>query len=76
MDNNVDAKILLRADDITEFLYKAFRDLSRICTAMNTMWPEITVDEEYRAYIIDLRKAIDVIGIFEVKPKKIQIEEE
>ena len=32
MDSNVDAKILQRADDLTEFLYKSFRDLDQIST--------------------------------------------
>jgi hypothetical protein len=30
MDKNVDAKILQRVDDITEFMYKAFRDINKI----------------------------------------------
>ena len=52
-------------------MYKAFRDLTRISEAMGTMKPEITVVDEYRPYIIDLRKAIDAIGIFDIKEKKI-----
>ena len=76
MDKNVDAKILQRADDITEFMYKAFRDLNKITEEICVMKPDIKVDNEYRPFLLNLRTATKAIGLFEMRERYIEKEPE
>ena len=76
MDKNVDAKILQRADDITEFMYKAFRDLNKINEEICVMKPDIKVDKEYRPFLLNLKTATKAIGLFEMRDRNVNKEPE
>ena len=76
MDKNVDAKILQRADDITEFMYKAFRDLNKITEEICVMKPDIKVDNEYRPFLLNLKTATKAIGLFEMRERHLEKEPE
>lgn len=67
MDSNVDAKILQRADDLTEFLYKSFRDLDHISVEMAEMKTNIRITDEYRPIVVRVKKAMASMGLFEIR---------
>ena len=56
-------------------MYKAFRDFNKITEEIYEMKPNIKVDNEYRPFLLNLRKAVETIGLFEMREKKIDIKD-
>ena len=65
MDENVDARILDRADDLTTFMFKSITDLDDLKTSMINQKKTIFVDGKIRPMILDVKKALEYVNKFE-----------
>ena len=65
MDENVDARILERADDLTTFMYKSVSDLDELKGQIINQKETLFVQEQFRPMILDVKKAMEYVDKFQ-----------
>ena len=68
IDNNVDSKILQKANDVTTFLHKSFTDLDIITKNQIAQKSEIYIHPSFKPLTLNVKKAIEIVGKFEMVP--------
>lgn len=68
IDNNVDSKILQKANDVTSFLHKSFTDLDIITKNQIAQKSEIYIHPSFKPLTLNVKKAIEIVGKFEMVP--------
>ena len=68
IDNNVDSKILQKANDVTTFLHKSFTDLDIITKNQIAQKSEIYIHPSFKPLTLNVKKAIEIVNKFEMVP--------
>lgn len=68
IDNNVDSKILQKANDVTSFLHKSFTDLDIITKNQIAQKSDIYIHNSFKPLTLNVKKAIEIVGKFEMVP--------
>lgn len=68
IDNNIDSKILQKANDVTTFLHKSFTDLDIITKNQIAQKSEIYIHPSFKPLTLNVKKAIEIVNKFEMVP--------
>jgi hypothetical protein len=68
IDNNVDSKILQKANDVTTFLHKSFTDLDIITKNQIAQKGDIYIHPSFKPLTLNVKKAIEIVNKFEMIP--------
>ena len=68
IDNNIDSKILQKANDVTTFLHKSFTDLDIITKNQIAQKSEIYIHPSFKPLTLNVKKAIEIVNKFEMIP--------
>lgn len=68
IDNNVDSKILQKANDVTTFLHKSFTDLDIITKNQIAQKSEIYIHPSFKPLTLNVKKAVEIVNKFEMVP--------
>jgi hypothetical protein len=68
IDNNIDSKILQKANDVTTFLHKSFTDLDIITKNQIAQKGDIYIHPTFKPLTLNVKKAIEIVNKFEMIP--------
>ena len=68
IENNADAKILQKANDVTTFLHKSFTDLDLITKNQISQKSDIYIHPSFKPLTLNVKKAIEIVSKFEMLP--------
>ena len=68
IDNNIDSKILQKANDVTTFLHKSFTDLDLITKNQISQKGDIYIHPSFKPLTLNVKKAIEIVNKFEMIP--------
>ncbi len=68
IDNNIDSKILQKANDVTTFLHKSFTDLDIITKNQIAQKGDIYIHPSFKPLTLNVKKAIEIVNKFEMIP--------
>ena len=76
METNADAKILSKIQDVSQFISKSIDDLEKIAGAKGFDKGSTLISKDLKPLTLNVSKAYDIIGKFNMVPHKAPIEEE
>lgn len=68
IDNNIDSKILQKANDVTTFLHKSYTDLDIITKNQLSQKGDIYIHPSFKPLTLNVKKAIEIVNKFEMIP--------
>jgi hypothetical protein len=68
MEGSNEAQMLLKIQDIGEFLRKSFEQLERMAKSSLSMKKEIYISSQLKPYIVNTSKSLELVNKFEMVP--------
>lgn len=62
LDSSIDAQVLVKIDDVAEFIKRSFDKLEKISSSSLVQKKEIVISNKLRPYIIDTKKSLLLVN--------------
>jgi len=73
IDGASDSEVLVKVSDISEFIWRSFDKLEKMCKSGLTMKDEIYISDKLTPYIVDTKQSLAIVNLFEMVPPSKEI---